>query len=74
MNRFLFNVLITELKKLDKDMILDVWLDKDNHLGNVRFSDISLCRFGYNRVKYFEVSYNPTLKRHTAYVELENVC
>lgn len=71
MAALLFNQVITELKKLDNGMLLDLWLSPKENDSNLKFDDIRLCIFGYYPVNRFEVNYNTRLKRYVAYVELE---
>lgn len=71
MAEILFNQVVTELKKLDKGMLLDIWLSPKDKEYNIKFDDIRLCKFGYYPVNRFEVEYNKALRRYTAYIELE---
>lgn len=73
MKEFLFNQVLTQIRKLDRSMLIHVKVQGKDEILSAHWDDIELVQYGYEPIQSFHVEYMKRNNCYQAYIVLKEV-
>ena len=73
MKELLFNQVLTQIRKLDRSMLIHVKIPGKDEVLSANWSDIELCQYGYQPIQSFHIEYMKKSGSYQAYIVLREV-